>query len=170
MSLDQMVESMVLRMRFAVSLEVIETKRPSAGTQGKGACCSSANCCWRRPGGLEPDDVPKIAKFLGITKRELFSTLLVVDELGEERVLLPARAHQVTMGLTGIFLPWRETYSLESPCVFLDEQNKCKIHEVKPKQCREFECWNPERANGEPVGWTVKQLKSLGWDGKDDDE
>ena len=58
---------MNLASQFASKLDLLEKKSPAAETQGKTECCRSGICCWRRPGALSREDVPKIAALLGIS-------------------------------------------------------------------------------------------------------
>jgi Fe-S-cluster containining protein len=152
-------------------LDALEKQYPTAEATKAKKCCRSGVCCWRRPGGLDKSDVPKIAEKLKLTPQELFSTLLVVDRLDKGYVLLPRREHQVS--IAGKFVPWRESYSMESPCVFLQRdgnQAKCKIHSVKPTTCRSYKCWEPsdKEPGGDPE-WTERELKDLGWSGDEND-
>ena len=151
---------------FHRQLLQIADKHPTAEMQGKSECCRSGVCCWRRPGCLEPADVPKIAAHLGLTENELFRQRLVVDEIGGVTCLVPARQHQVGE-FTGRMLPNDETFSIKSPCTFLGPDNSCTIHEVKPHDCREFKCWTGQYP--EPCQFPEDQLKQLGWDGFDSD-
>lgn len=159
------IESLGLRERFRRESDRIAAERPSAQAQGKQECCRSGNCCWRRPGALSAEDVGRIAARTGLTPGELFRRLLVVDTVqvgGGEFSLHPIRRHQGS--LAGGAVPWRETYSLESPCVWLGEGGGCEVHDVKPETCASFRCWVPGSGVGSPP-WTREQLVALGWDG-----
>ena len=157
-------ESIHLRESFLHSLKVIEAKNPTAEKQGKGECCRSGVCCWRRPGSLSKEDVQPLAEKFGLTPKEFFKEYLVVDDI-HGKTLLPRRKHQGG----GEMLGWRETYSLESPCVFLNEDNSCQVHEVKPKTCRDFRCWEKDN-QADTVIWSEEDLMELGWDGINPDD
>lgn len=163
---SRFIESQNLRDRFFSQLQLIEAANPPAEKTGHTECCQSGVCCWRRPGCLAPEDVPKIAEYLGITEEELFKTKLAVDSIEGVTVLLPLRKHQSEHG--GQMLPWRETYSIESPCTFFGDDNRCTIHEVKPHDCRAFKCW--EHQQWQPLEFPTDGLKALGWDGRDSDD
>lgn len=148
-------------------LEILEKKLQPADIQGKNHCCRSGFCCWRRPGCIAEDEVPKIAALLGITPRELFQTYLVVDSLEEGTLsLLPSREHQSLF--TGEMLSSDEAFSVDTPCVFLDQANNnaCKIQDVKPKECADFKCWEKESFKDHIVTVSREFLIGLGWDGK----
>lgn len=156
-------EALSLRIVFSENLAEIERRSQTAQKQGKTECCRSGLCCWRRPGALAPEDVPAIAAHLGITEQELFKQFLVVDRFSDLS-LVPRRKHQEG----GVFLPWQETYSLETPCVFLDTENgnACSIHPVKPHDCKRFRCWVNE--SNEVTEMPREKLIELGWGGDED--
>jgi len=86
-------------------------------------CKKCGHCCKHGTGFLAGDDAKKIAKFLGITEKEL-----------EEKYLEP-----VTKFNTTLFRPksikGKKPYGV---CVFYDKE--CTIHKVKPLQCKIGNC------------------------------
>ena len=158
------IESMVLSEQFQAQYNAYLAKHPSAKVQGTSRCVRCGTCCHIRPCALSKEDVPKIAEFLGITITELLTKHLVVDKIGGNYCLLPIRAHQKE--LAGKFIPWRETYSMATPCAFYDEKAGCKIHGVKPFQGRITECWTEEDIAWPE--WTKEELVALGWSGDED--
>ena len=165
--IGHMVESWSLRDKFAQRLNVIQAEHPTAKDTGASQCCRSGVCCWRRPGALDQSDVANIADAFGATPRKLFSEYLVVDEINGILCLLPRRKHQSG----GEFIHWKETFSIESPCVFLADGNACEVHEVKPIVCREYRCWEEQTGgNAHMPEWTREELIALGWDGRRADD
>ena len=156
----RMVRAAELRSDAISKIAEIERQHPTAEHQGKTECCRSGVCCWRRPGALAEEDIAPLALHLGITEQELFRDYLVVDEIQGRRCLLPRRAHQEGGSMIG----WEETYSVTTPCVFLDEthDNACKAHEAKPAACRNFKCWEGENSTLPPI--SDERLRALGWD------
>lgn len=76
-------------------------------------CLSCANCCKTTSPIFRDIDIERIAKHLRIRPADLVEKYLYLDSDGD--------------------------YVLNnSPCVFLDEENYCKIYEVRPKACREY--------------------------------
>lgn len=162
------LESLSLADAYRRRLDVIRSASPTAEDRGEQNCCRSGVCCWRRPGALSPDDVGRIAAALGVTPRELFANYLVVDTLFGKTVVLPRRKHQAA--LAGSLLPWRETYSLESPCVWLGDGNSCEVQDVKPTACAAFRCWDNHDDDGaDTPGWQRDELLEFGWDGATDE-
>ena len=80
---------------------------------GKFDCLSCANCCKTTPPIFIKEDVNRIAEFLNITPSEFEYEYTIEDVDGT---------------LVGI----------EVPCTFLNEDNTCRIYEVRPQACRSY--------------------------------
>lgn len=90
-----------------------------------GSVCQRRNhCCKFGSGFLVGDDAKNIAGFLGIKESELIEKYLDEKELFNTRLLRPK--------LNTKDKPYGE-------CIFFDGKG-CKIHEVKPLQCRVGNC------------------------------
>ena len=94
-------------------------------------CKKCGKCCISYPCALHPDDLPKIAWYLNLTIEETNKKYLIWDywigDNGNEYYLCPKRK-----GDNGITIAsWSWAFSSE-PCIFLDNNNLCEIHEVKP--------------------------------------
>lgn len=76
-------------------------------------CLDCANCCKTTSPIFRDIDIERIAQHLRIRPSELTQKYLHIDEDGD----------------------WVLN---QSPCTFLDEENKCRIYEVRPKACREY--------------------------------
>lgn len=103
--------------------------------------CSCEKCnsaCRNKAGWFVPEEIPRLAKFFGVTEPELFKTHLAVDWWEPDAdfkstvfLLAPANSRS-TPG---------EMYSgnPHGQCIFYDQQKgQCKIHEVKPFECRKY--------------------------------
>ena len=76
-------------------------------------CLACANCCKTTSPIFRDVDIKRIAKRLKMRESELISYYLRMDEDGD--------------------------YVLKSsPCVFLQDDNKCSIYEDRPLACREY--------------------------------
>ena len=76
-------------------------------------CLECANCCSTTGPSFTDKDIGRIAKHLRIKPSEFTEKYLRIDE--------------------------DKDYVLQQvPCAFLDEDNRCKIYDVRPKACREF--------------------------------
>ena len=89
--------------------------------QGCGACCKVKGGIVR-VGDME---IARIAAYLGMSENEFI-----------------ARETEIAPDRKGLIL--RNTP--DDVCVWLDERNRCRIHEVKPNKCRSFplEWRNPD--------------------------
>jgi Fe-S-cluster containining protein len=76
-------------------------------------CLDCANCCKTTPALVTGPDVKRIAKYLKIPPR-IFKKRYLLEDLNGE-------------------LSFRQV-----PCVFLEEDNKCSIYEVRPESCRDY--------------------------------
>ena len=76
-------------------------------------CIECANCCKTTSPIFYQTDIERIAKFLRIKPGDFIEKYLRVDE--DKDFVLQG-----------------------SPCPFLDENNFCKVYEVRPKACREY--------------------------------
>ena len=99
-------------------------------------CHLCGNCC-RGDGYVEltETDIEAIAEYLGLRRREFLDTYCKWDE--ETR-----RWHLIDQS------------DPEQSCVFLSTDNKCRVNEVKPSQCRGFPMrWRPENILDFCAGW-----------------
>ncbi|HPK09096.1 MAG TPA: YkgJ family cysteine cluster protein [Saprospiraceae bacterium] len=76
-------------------------------------CLDCANCCKSAPTNLEPHEIKKIASYLGISKKNFESQYLINDFDGQQILN-------------------------KIPCPFLNDDNTCKIYEVRPQTCSSY--------------------------------
>ena len=112
----------------------MESERPP---QGK-SCLRCGICCKTHPCALAPDDLIKLARFLGTSSAEIFKRYLVLDYVfvsGEKRYYAcPARASDQP----GTIVASAWTFS-DSPCVFLRD-NICTVEQAKPRGGKSYSC------------------------------
>ena len=87
-------------------------------------CERCGNCCVHGAGFLIEEDIPKIAKFLQITEKELKKNYLQETEMFNKKAWKPKIVKNGK--------PF-------GPCIFYDK-NTCKIHIAKPFQCKIMNC------------------------------
>ena len=87
-------------------------------------CRKCPGFCCRVAGYVEVSrkDIRRLAKFLGLTVRQF-----------EERHLV-----EVTRKREKLIKQDLET------CQFLDSNRKCTVYEARPKDCREYVCWDQD--------------------------
>lgn len=114
-----------------------------------------AECCKRYWVTVLPSELSRIIDFTKISEKKfveencvLFAELIPLNEKGTGIVLfnelLPKKIAlkvKECLGFTpGFFLalPFMAFKRVGGKCIFLNEKNLCKIHQVKPKQCELF--------------------------------
>lgn len=76
-------------------------------------CLDCANCCTSIPPIVTKTDTQRIAKHLNLKSQDFEQQFLTVDEDGD-------------------------TVMNQTPCPFLQSDNRCEIYEVRPKACQEY--------------------------------
>lgn len=76
-------------------------------------CLKCANCCKSTPAIVTRPDAKRIAKFLGLSTKTFIKKYLLEDFDG-------------SLMINGV------------PCTFLNDDNTCRIYEVRPQACREY--------------------------------
>jgi Fe-S-cluster containining protein len=112
-----------------------------ACTPKSGTCDQCVSACLVKPGWFLPGEAERVAEHLGLTLEELFETKLAVDwweDTGEGDIFLLSPA--IHGELPGTEFP----ATPNGKCVFLTEDGKCSIHEVKPHECRQYWCGEEE--------------------------
>ena len=149
-------------------LKQIQKKLPqSAEDSNKSSCTQCSLCCWRKSCELQQEDLIKIASFLNITTKELFSKYLCIERLWlhTDYLIMPIRKEQ--KDIAGKFIPSDRSFDINTPCIFLDEAiRKCSIHDAMPTGGKNFQCW----ANKESklIEWKKEEVMKLGWNGDED--
>ena len=93
-------------------------------------CLDCANCCKTTPTTVSSQDVKRISKFLGISKKQ-FMRKYVMDDLTGDLVLN--------------FVP----------CTFLNDDNTCAIYEVRPSTCIKYPLTDDSEFKRRPK-WNAK--------------
>jgi len=111
---------------------------------GVSKCVKCGFCCYYRPCIPTPEELIEIAKFLGLSVKEAIKKHFCVDTRDDEIFYVkPAGINQLDM--LGCYIPCYRTFN-EGKCVFLDDNNLCKIYPVRPNTAKMGKCW------GEPIG------------------
>lgn len=105
------------------------------------SCPACVSACRTDPGRLVPDDLPKLARLLDLTRAELIAGYLVKIPLAPaEHVygLAPAkRKGRRFIAEPGTVAP--DYYAAErGVCIFLDDSGACRVHAAKPFECSAY--------------------------------
>jgi Fe-S-cluster containining protein len=90
-------------------------------------CDMCGNCCIHGAGFLIEEDIPKIAKLLNVSEKELKEKYLEETEMFNTKAWKPKT---------------KKNGKPFGPCMFYDKKEGCKIHIAKPFQCKIMNC-NP---------------------------
>lgn len=154
--------------RFYDRLETLERKSPHAKKVGATECQKCGFCCWRAPGGFQPEDVQALARRMKLSVQEVFERYLTVHDMGQNDDLYAVIAirHRQSHE-AGDYLSASGSFDLHAPCVFLDEgTNLCTLHntDAQPSECRDngVTCLNMgEYPSGKsPRIWTPEMLQA----------
>lgn len=88
-------------------------------------CGKCGNCCKHTGGFLVPEDVPKIAQFVGLTEADLKQHCLEEVRIFNTKMLRP------------LTIKSGKQYGT---CIFYNTDEGCIIHSIKPLQCRLGTC------------------------------
>ena len=103
-------------------------------------CPECVSACKNDPGRLIPDDMDKISQFLGISKKDLMNKLVKKEQSAKYGIysLAPVKFKGKNMLVQpGNVVP--DYYASEAgKCIFLNSQNLCEIHPVKPFECMAY--------------------------------
>lgn len=102
-------------------------------------CAECVACCTRTPGWFAPGEAEKAAELIGMPFDEFREKYLVQDYwVGDPDipVLAPGKVGVEEQAL-GAQRPVSWGYAFaRGRCVFLNEDDRCRIHEAKPMECR----------------------------------
>ncbi len=76
-------------------------------------CLDCANCCTSIPPMVSTQDAERLAKHLKLSSSDFFDQYLIQDEDGDIVIN-------------------------QSPCPFLQSDNKCSVYDHRPKACRQY--------------------------------
>lgn len=150
----------------------LELKLRPARLRGLNHCVKCGFCCSVRTCIPSPDEVKEIASFLHITVEGAIAKYFGLDRLlnsfwiTSTYFLKPVGSN--IRDLAGKFIPAERTYN-EGRCIFLDEENLCKIYAVRPKDARRRKCWDKQAGRDyHPVNnWKPNKLQTeFGIDGE----
>jgi len=142
--MSDLLESWEKKESIYDTLDKLRLKLKPAELQGKTECVKCGYCCHQRACIPTPFEFLNICEFLELTPEEAFKKYFVIDYYGglfspindSTKFIFPAAKDQTP----GKLLTDDETFTTVG-CIFLDENNHCKIYKVRPQTARKMECW-----------------------------
>ena len=126
-------------------------------------CQKCAYCCKIRSCIPTPDELRKVAKFFKMSVKDLIKKYYCIDCMPNRSSVLfvkPAGLNQ--LDLVGKKIPDLRTYN-EGNCVFLDENNLCKIHSIGIEHAKGLVCYSSSKESTEKVlkTWEGGKLEEM---------
>lgn len=155
----------IAQMEETERLERLEKVLRSARIRGEAKCVMCGYCCSKRTCIPTPNELRKIAEFLKLIPNELINKYYAIDRFSDYNYYVKPVGENIK-DLTGKFIPSERTFG-EGRCIFLTENNLCKIYPVRPRSARKMECWNDTKTGTGAESWTNNKLKKeFGINGK----
>jgi Fe-S-cluster containining protein len=106
------------------------------------ACAECVACCKRQPGHLVPGDAERIAEYLGEPVEPYLWDSQGALVLCPDGIVRRARTMTPRM--------------VKGRCIFLDENDRCKIHKVAPFGCAYVDTHMSKQKGQERSQWAVR--------------
>lgn len=108
-------------------------------------CARCGSCCGNQPYSgllLTLGDIERLSQHMGLSRMEFLERECVLAEVEEREVEaypgIPMGANYIGYFLKRFPGETEETVTKPGLCRFLDKENLCEIHHVKPTPCRRF--------------------------------
>lgn len=122
------------------------------------ACYDCRDCCKRQPGYLIPDDIPRIEAHLG----EPVEPFLAASPGALVGKVTPSGTLETFR--VGSIVP--RTVDSQGRCVFLDDEERCRIHPVAPFGCAMFDTHQRAGQWEERSMWGIRQMMTSEYQSK----
>ena len=126
---------------------------PTAATTGAAQCTRRGECCRHSPGWFGPGEAEKAAAYLGLDLGDFVARYLVLDSVRLDGLRVEVFA-PVKVGVDGVPVEGpnvrisRVYHLMDGACIFYDTgERACRIHSVRPVECRHYFCTQPEDQN-----------------------
>lgn len=142
-------------------LEALKKQFDTAKKLGVDECQKCGFCCHKRTCIPTPCELTEISKFLSLTEEEIINEYFCIDRANFSSIYYVKPAGINNLDYVGKFLPTDKTFN-EGQCVFLTENNLCKIYDVRPEQAKGAGCWIPPTSVVDKnYGWTHGLLEDI---------
>lgn len=103
-------------------------------------CVKCGFCCNKRPCIPTYKEFMRLCNFLNLSVKETIQKYFCIDVNNFSDCYYPKPAGINQLDLLGKFIPLVRTFN-EGKCIFLSDDNLCKIYKVKFKSAEIYECW-----------------------------
>lgn len=123
-------------------------------------CIKCGWCCHFRACIPSPTELKIIASFLKISIKQTIEKYFNIDIILNSGIYCVKPAGINRLNKTGKLLNWKETYN-EGKCVFLDNNNLCKIYDVRPMMAKEMKCWEKDNKTNKIINSLKKEWRKV---------
>lgn len=144
-------------------MEILKKEFKTAEDLNVKHCVKCGFCCYYRTCIPTPDELKKIAEFLKLTVIDTIKKYYCIDKREYSNIYYVKPAGINQLDLLGKFIPIDRTYN-EGKCIFLDDNNLCKIYIVRPKHAKNRKCWKSRnKSTGEKIlkEWKKTNIKEI---------
>lgn len=137
----------------------LKRKLEPSSTQGLNGCNQCGYCCYYSQCVATPEEFIKIARFLEISPLELLKTKYTIEiyadyyqgELYAQFYFVRHLTKEWSRASKGGKKLLASDRFDASGCIFLDENNHCIIHPVKPLEAQYMRCWEQQTILCKPI-------------------
>lgn len=140
----------------SMRLDELQNELRPAYMRNEKKCVKCGFCCNMRTCVPTPNEVEKIAEFLKMETDKMINKYFAIDmnpRIGYDVHFIKPVGLNI-QDLAGKSIPASRTFN-EGPCIFLDEENRCKIYKVVPKSAKMTKCW--ESNNGNEINEFIRE-------------
>ena len=128
-------------------------------------CLKCGFCCNKRTCIPIYKEFIEICNFLNLSIKKTIRKYFCIDKFNYSDILFIKPAGINQLDLLGEFIPITRTFD-EGKCIFLLENNLCKIYEVRPKSAKISKCWENNIDNKDYIkiikkSWSNDKLKEI---------
>lgn len=166
-----MLQNMARREEVVARNDALAQNLKTAKIRGETKCVQCGWCCSIRSCIPTPDELVEIARFLEKTPQEAIEEYFVIDTHDNDVYFVKPLGKKIK-DLAGKYIPADRTFD-EGSCIFLTEDIKCAIYEVRPRNARECECWSDMEYPDPSKDWAGKVLEErfgVTWSEYDDED
>lgn len=141
-------------------LSSLRKKFTTAEDLGLNHCIKCGWCCHFRACIPSPIELKIIASFLKMSIDQAIQTYFNIDMILNTDIYCVKPSGINRLYKLGKLLDFKETYN-EGKCIFLDNNNLCKIYEVRPKMAKDQKCWQKKRKTDRVFDYLLREWRKV---------